>query len=303
VLESELLRTIDEAPMTRTVAEKRATFRALHASGCFVLPNPWDVGSARLLQHLGFAALASSSAAFAWSTGRPDYAVTRDDVLQHLGALCEAVELPVNADFESGFAADPGGVAGNVVLAVKAGVAGLSVEDRDVEAPSRLYDMGLAVERVRAARAALDGTGEDVVLVARTEGLLIEPEAVHVAIDKLVAFADAGADCLYAPGVRGREHVAAMVRAVAPRAVNVLMMRPGMSVAELADLGVRRVSVGGALARVAWSAVLACAEQMKAGSFEGLAGGTPGKQLNDIFGRFVQSGEESRQVGRSGSGG
>jgi 2-methylisocitrate lyase-like PEP mutase family enzyme len=274
--------------MTRTTAEKRAAFRALHRQGCFVLPNPWDVGSARLLQHLGFAALASTSAGYAWTTGRPDHAVTRADVLRHLATLCEAVDLPVNADYESGFAADPAGVAVSVELAVGTGVAGLSVEDRDTElAGFRLYETPLALERVRAARAAIDRTGEDVILVARTEGLLNDPAALAPAIDRLVAFAEAGADCLYAPGVREKVEIAAMVRAVAPRSLNVLVMGSGPSVAELAELGVRRISVGGSLARVAWGAVLAAAERMREGSFDGLAGGASGKELNDVFGGFA----------------
>jgi 2-methylisocitrate lyase-like PEP mutase family enzyme len=272
--------------MTRTVVEKRAAFRALHEQGCFVLPNPWDVGSARMLQHLGFAALASTSSGYAWTRGRPDYAVTCADVLQHLTSLCDAVDLPVNADFESGFASDPEGVAANVGLAVQTGVAGLSLEDRKFEAPLALYDKSVAVERIRAARAAIDQSGGDVILVARTEGLLSEPGAITPAIDRLVAFAEAGADCLYAPGVRGKADIAAMVRAVAPKPLNVLVMDPGLSVAELAELGVRRISVGGALARVAWAAVLATAEQIKAGSFDGLAAAASGKQLNDLFGRF-----------------
>jgi len=277
---------IDEVAMTRTVTEKRAAFRALHQQGCFVLPNPWDVGSARMLQHLGFVALASTSSGYAWTMGRPDYAVTRADVLQHLTSLCDAVDLPVNADFESGFASDPEGVAANVGLAVQTGVAGLSIEDRNVETPHALYDRSFAVERIRAARAAIDQSGGDVILVARTEGLLSDPSAVAPAIDRLVAFAEAGADCLYAPGVRGKADIAAMVRAVAPRPLNVLVMDPGLSVAELAELGVRRISVGGALARVAWAAVLATAEKIKAGSFDGLAAGASGKQLNDVFSSF-----------------
>ncbi|MGO4330098.1 oxaloacetate decarboxylase [Cupriavidus sp. 2TAF22] len=272
--------------MTRTTAGKRAAFRALHEQGCFVLPNPWDVGSARMLQHLGFCALASTSSGLAWSLGRADNAVGRDDVLQHLTALCAAVDLPVNADFESGFADDPQGVAGNVRLAVQAGVAGLSIEDLDARGGG-LYDKALAVERIRAARAAIDDSGEDVLLVARTEGMLADPTALAPAIDKLVAFAEAGADCLYAPGVVAKADIVAMVRAVAPRPLNVLMMRPGMSVAELADLGVRRISVGGGLARAAWAGMLAAAEQLKAGSFEGLGGATPSRQLNDIFGSFT----------------
>ena len=273
--------------MTRTVTEKRAAFRALHQQGCFVLPNPWEVGSARMLQHLGFVALASTSSGYAWTRGRPDYAVTRAEVLQHLTSLCNAVDLPVNADFESGFASDPEGVATNVGLAVQTGVAGLSIEDRNVEAPFALYDKSFAVERIRAARAAIDQSGEDVILVARTEGLLSDPSAITPAIDRLVAFAEAGADCLYAPGVRAKADIAAMVRAVAPRPLNVLVMDPGLSVAELAELGVRRISVGGALARVAWAAVLATAEKIRAGSFDGLAAGASGKQLNDVFDSFT----------------
>jgi 2-methylisocitrate lyase-like PEP mutase family enzyme len=218
--------------------------------------------------------------------GHADYAVTRDGVLRHLHALCEAVDVPVNADFESGFASGPEDMAANVALAVRTGVAGLSIEDRDIEAPGKFYDKALAVARIRAARAAIDGSGEDVILVARTEGLLSDPRALTPAIDKLVAFAEAGADCLYAPGVQDKADIAAMVRAVAPKPLNVLVMRPGLSVAELADLGVRRISVGGALARVAWGAMLAAAEKIKAGSFDGLAGGAPGKQMNEIFRGF-----------------
>lgn len=273
--------------MIRTVADKRAAFRVLHQQGCFVLPNPWDVGSARMLQHLGFAALASTSSGYAWSTGRPDYAVALVDVLEHLTSLCEAVDLPVNADFESGFASDPEGVAANVGLAVQAGVAGLSIEDRDIEAPFGLYGSAFAVERIRAAREAIARSGEDVILVARTEGLLHDAEAITPAIDRLVAFAAAGADCLYAPGVRDKLHIATMVRAVAPKPLNVLVMDTGWSVAELADLGVCRISIGGALARAAWAGALAAAEQIKAGSFAGLAGATPGRQLNGMFAGFA----------------
>jgi 2-methylisocitrate lyase-like PEP mutase family enzyme len=268
---------------TARVDEKRAAFRDLHAAGCFVLPNPWDIGSARMLQHLGFSAIASSSSAFAWTGGRPDNTVGLADVLAHLEKLCAAVDLPVNADFESGFARAPEEVAANVRRAVATGVAGLSIEDRDSERPSDLYDLPLAIERIRATRDAIDATGANVVLVARTEGLLRDPQAVAPAIDRLVAFAGAGADCLYAPGVRDRGDIAAMVRAVAPKPVNVLVAGPGLSLAELAALGVRRVSVGGALARVAWAAVVAAAGKLRAGSFEGLAGAMPGGQLDEIF--------------------
>lgn len=268
--------------MTATVAEKRAAFRKLHESGCFVLPNPWDLGSAKLLQHLGFSALASSSAGFAWTRGRADNAVGRDEVLAHLAALCAAVDLPVNADFESGFAADPEGVAANVELAVGTGIAGLSIEDLDER--GGLYPTNTAVARVRAARAAIDASGEDVMLVARTEGMLREPDALAPSIDKLVAFAAAGADCLFAPGVKRPEDIATMVRAVAPKPLNVLVLDPTMTLAQMADLGVRRLSVGGSLARVAWGAVLSAAEAMKGGSFAGLAEGAPRDLLNGVFG-------------------
>ena len=273
--------------MSKTLSEKRAAFRILHESGCFILPNPWDVGSARMFEYLGFAALATTSAGFAWTIGRPDNAVTRDDVLQHLTSVSEAVDLPVNADFESGFATDPQEVAANVTLAVKTGVAGLSVEDRIVGNLDKLYETSLAVERIRAARAAVDQTGEDVILVARTEGLLIGG-SVSAAIDRLVALADAGADCLYAPGIgmpglSTKDDVAALVKAVAPKPVNVLAAGPGVTLAEFAELGVRRISIGGALAKVSWEAALAAARQLKNGSFDGLAGGISTRQLNEIF--------------------
>ena len=265
-----------------SVAEKRARFRLFHQSGCFVLPNPWDRGSARLFQHMGFSALASTSSGYAWTTGRADYTATKEDVLRHLSDLCGAVDLPVNADFESGFAAEPEGVAANVQLAIETGVAGLSIEDTRLDGAG-LYDLSAAVERIKAARAAIEASGHDVILVARTEGMLADPAALHAAIDRLVAFADAGADCLYAPGVKDREHIAAIVRAVTPKPVNVLMSGPGLSVAQLADLGVRRISVGSALARVAWAAMQSAAEQIKAGSFDGLASAGSGKKINDVF--------------------
>ena len=277
--------SFEDALMARTTAEKRAHFRALHEQGCFILPNPWDVGSARLLQHLGFDALASTSSGYAWTTGRSDNTVSRDDVLQHLTALSAAVDLPVNADFESGFAADPEGVAANVALGIKTGVAGLSIEDRKLDG-SGLYEKSFAVERIRAARAAIDQSKEGVLLVARTEGLLSDPSALTPAIDKLVAFAEAGADCLYAPGVVGKEAILTMVRAVAPKPLNVLVMNPAVPLAELADLGVRRVSIGGSLATVAWAATVDAAKAIKGGKFDSLAGGMSGRELNGIFGKF-----------------
>lgn len=270
--------------MQRSIEEKRSAFRELHARGCFLIPNPWDVGSARFLERQGFSALASSSAAFAWSTGRPDYAVTLEDVLAHLRALSAAVNVPINADFESGFARDPEGVAAHVGRAAATGIAGLSIEDRDTERDATLYEPALAIERIRAARAALAGSG--VLLVARTEGLLHDPSAIGPAIDRLVAFADAGADCLYAPGVRDERHIADMVRAVAPRPLNVLAMNPALGVEALAQLGVRRISVGGSLARVLWGSLQTAVAQLRAGSFAGLAGAMPGAELNAIFKSF-----------------
>ena len=272
--------------MPRTVAEKRAAFRALHEQGCFVIPNPWDVGSARLLQHLGFKALASTSSGFAWTIGRPDNGVTCDDVVAHLAAMSSAVDLPVNADFESGFATDPEGVARNVTRAVAAGVSGLSIEDRDLDNPSALHDKSLAIERIRAARAAIDAADKNVILVARTEGMLDDPKALSPAIDRLLAFAEAGADCLFAPGVRDKVDIAAMVRAVAPKPLNVLAMGTALSVAEFADLGVRRISIGGALARVGWAAVTSAAEKLLAGSFDGFNAAASGKNLNEMFKSF-----------------
>jgi 2-methylisocitrate lyase-like PEP mutase family enzyme len=276
--------------MARTISEKRRVFRSMHESGCFVLPNPWDTGSARLLAHLGFEALATTSSGYAWTTGRADYSVTRDDVLQHLTVLAAAVDVPVNADFESGFATEPEEVARHVTMAVATGVAALSIEDRDVRKPAGLYDTALAVERVRAARAAIDAASEPgsaALLVGRTEGLLNDPRAVTPAIDRLVALAAAGADCLYAPGVTHKDDIAAMVRAVAPKPLNVLVLRPETTLDEFRDLGVRRVSVGGALARVAWGAMLAAAQSMKSGSFAALASAASGKTLNETFRTFA----------------
>jgi 2-methylisocitrate lyase-like PEP mutase family enzyme len=267
--------------MTKTIAEKRAAFRQLHESGTFVIPNPWDLGSARLLEGMGFPALASTSSGYAWTRGRPDYGLALDDVLAHLTELSAAVNVPVNADFETGFARDPEGVAANVGRAVATGIAGVSIEDRD--GAGGFYEKAFAVERIAAAREAIRDSGADVLLVARTEGLFSDPKAVGPAIDKLVAFAEAGADVLYAPGVTDKADIAAIVRAVAPKPVNVLAMKPDIPLADYAELGVRRVSVGGALARVAWNAVLATARELQAGDFRGLAAGAPGKALNEAF--------------------
>jgi 2-methylisocitrate lyase-like PEP mutase family enzyme len=259
----------------QTVAEKRAAFRALHDEGCFVIPNPWDAGSARMLEHLGFLALATSSAGFAWTLGRPDGGVTVDDVLAHLTTVCAATNLPVNADFESGFAED---VTENVGRAIATGIAGLSIEDRVVGAPSQLYDRKVAAGRIRTARALVG----DVMLIARTERLLIDPSEVSAAIDSLVEFAAAGADVLFAPGVEKPDDIRAMVRAVAPKPLNLLVMRPGPNLAALAELGVRRISIGGGLARIAWTAAMSVADQLVAGSFDGLVG-APSRNLNAMF--------------------
>lgn len=271
----------------KTTAEKRAKFRELHRSGCFLLPNPWDIGSARILQHLGFEALATTSSGFAWTMGRPDYSITLDVALKHLATLAENTELPVNADFQSGFARDPGNLAANVEMVIETAVSGFSIEDRDVESTGKLYDTVLAVERIRAARAAIDHSESDVILVARTERLLIEPSAIGAATDTLVALAEAGADCLYAPGVRNKSDIASMVRAVAPKPLNVLALDRMTSAAELADLGVRRISVGGSLAKVGWSAVIEAVNQIKSGSFAGLAEGDSAGDLNKVFGGFA----------------
>ena len=231
------------------IASRRAAFRALHAEGCFVLPNPWDVGSARRLETLGFKALASSSSAAAKALGVEDYELTLDQVLDHLTMLVGATDLPVNADFENGFADTPEGVAANVTRAIATGIAGLSVEDQHGGA---LYPFDLSVARIAAARAAIDASGEDVMLVARTEGRLWALSTPQEAIERLVAYADAGADVLYAPGANDITEITALVRAVARKPVNVLLMNATPPIADLALAGVRRVSVGGALANAAW---------------------------------------------------
>lgn len=236
--------------MSIDMTARRAAFRALHQEGCFVLPNPWDAGSAVRLKRMGFKALASTSAGVAWSMGRDDGDLSRDEILSHLRMLCAATDLPVNADFEAGFADEPEGVAANVALAVETGVAGLSIEDRTGK---ELYALPLAVERMRAAREAIDGSGEDVLLVGRSEGYLIGRTGLDATIERLVAYAEAGADCLYAPGMRDLGEIAAVVKAVAPKPVNVLLMGPDTPIAKLAAVGVRRVSVGGGLAAAAWA--------------------------------------------------
>jgi 2-methylisocitrate lyase-like PEP mutase family enzyme len=257
-----------------TIAERRATFRRLHAEGCFVIPNPWDAGSARYLQQLGFEALATTSSGLAWSRGRTDGALAVEEVLEHCRALVEATPLPVNADFEDGHARDLDGLAANVRRCVGTGVAGLSIEDATGDAVQPLYPLAEAVARMRAARAAIDAGGDDVVLVGRAECFLVgHADPLAESLRRLVAYAEAGADCLYAPGLRTRGQIEAVVKAVAPKPVNVLMGADApFTVDQLADLGVRRVSVGGALARAAWTGFMTAAQALAAGRFDGFDG-------------------------------
>ena len=242
--------------------DRAEAFHRLHASGCFVIPNPWDRGSARVLQQLGFPALATTSSGLAWSLGRQDNSLSVDQVLSHLAAIVDAVDVPVNADFEGGFAVDPSGVAANVTTAIATGVAGLSIEDSTGDGARPLYDVALSVERIRAAREAIDASGRRTLLTGRSEGFIVGRPDIEQTIARLKAYADAGADCVYAPGIRTREQIVAVVSAVAPTPVNVLLGGPFATVQELAEMGVRRVSVGGALARTAWTGFLAAATEL-----------------------------------------
>src|SRR5580704_15384437 len=271
--------------MSITTADKRATFRKLHETGCFVLPNPWDVGSAKALAHLGFKAIASTSAGFAWSIGKADNRVTLEDALAHLTALCDAVDLPVNADFEGGFAHKPEKVAANVARAVGTGVAGLSIEDSTGDAAEPLYERDLAIARIKAARAAIDADHSGVLLTGRCEGFLVGQPDLDMVIDRLRAYSDAGADCLYAPGIKTKEQISAVVKAVHPKPVNLLIGASGLSVAEAAELGVRRISVGGSLARTAWAGFMRAAREIaEQGTFTELGQGYSGGELNKMFG-------------------
>lgn len=266
-----------------------ATFRELHASGCFVLPNPWDVGTAVYLERLGFRALATTSAGFAFSRGLPDSvaAVPRDLVLEHIRDLVAATALPVNADFQNGYAHEPEGVAASVALCVATGVAGLSIEDASGASTVPLYEFDLAVDRVKAARAAIDASGVPVVLTARCEAWLVgQPNPLTESLERLVAFAEAGADCLYAPGVSKPDEIEATVKAVSPKPVNVLVSRfnSDLTVTRLADLGVRRISVGSAMACVAWGGFMRAARSIaETGSFAAFADGAPFDEINDLF--------------------
>ena len=261
------------------------TFRRLHESGCFVIPNPWDRGSAIYLQSLGFSALASTSAGLAWSLGKPDNKITLEDVLVHLSAIASAVEIPVNADFEDGFVREPEGVAANVARAVQTGISGLSIEDSTRDGGEPLYAFDLALERVKAARAAIDRSKTGVLLTARTEGFLVGRADIKETVRRLEAFAAAGADCLYAPGIRTKEDITAVVKAVAPKPVNLLVAAPFITVAEARDLGVRRVSVGGGLARAAWGGLAKAASELaERGTFDGMTPVGPPVALNKLFG-------------------
>jgi 2-methylisocitrate lyase-like PEP mutase family enzyme len=268
-----------------TTADKRKTFRKLHEAGCFVIPNPWNVGTARYFQHLGFKALATTSSGFAHAQGFADGAVPRDPMLAHLREIAAAADVPVNADFEGGYADAPEAVAESVRLCIETGVAGLSIEDSTGDDQNSLYDFDLALARVRAARAAIDKAGGDVVFTARTEGFVRGRPDLAETIRRLKAFAEAGADCLYSPGIKTREEIVATVNAVAPMPVNLLMSSAtGFSVNDLAEMGVRRISVGGTLARVAWNAVLRSAREIaERGRFDSFAGVIGNAELNAFF--------------------
>jgi 2-methylisocitrate lyase-like PEP mutase family enzyme len=262
-------------------------FRAMHKSGCFVLPNPWDIGTAIYLQHLGFEALATTSAGFAFSRGKNDGAVPRHEMLAHIHEIVDATTLPVNADFLAGYADEPEGVADNVRLCVATGVAGLSIEDNTGRTDTPLYDKKLAVERIQAARSAIDASGIGVVLTGRCEAWLVQdPDPFHTVLDRLAAYAEAGADCLYAPGVKNPDEIAQIVKTVAPKPVNVLVsgFNHQLSLSQLADLGVRRISVGSGLALAAWGTFLRAAKDIKTnGTFNLLVENAAFAELNELF--------------------
>ncbi len=273
-------------PQTRpSTDDKRRAFRQLHEAGCFVIPNPWDVGSALYLQSLGFKALATTSSGFAWSQGRPDNGITRDMALAHLRAMVAATDVPVNADFESGFAKDAAGVEESVRLAVETGVAGLSIEDSTGDTVKPLFELGAAVERIRAARRAIDKEGGDTLLVGRAECFFVGRPNLDETIERLKAYANAGADCLYAPGIATRDQIAAVVTAVAPKPFNLLVGSASeLTVDEISALGVRRISVGGALARSAWGGFMRAARSIaEHGKFDEFASAASGRELNALF--------------------
>ena len=267
-----------------SVIDKRLSFRKLHESGCFVIPNPWNVGTARFLQAQGFKALATTSSGFAHAQGYADGAMALDSVLVHLREIADAVDVPVNADFEGGYADDPAKVAEHVRLAVATGIAGISIEDSTGDGSNPLYDFDLAVARVRAARAVIDHASGPI-FTARSEGFIVGRPDLAETIRRLTAFADAGADCLYAPGIRTQEQITAVVQAVAPKPVNFLMSAAtNFTVSDLAQMGVRRISLGGTLARVAWTAVSKAVRQItEEGRFDLLSGTMPNAELNTFF--------------------
>ncbi|HKR59519.1 MAG TPA: isocitrate lyase/phosphoenolpyruvate mutase family protein [Pyrinomonadaceae bacterium] len=275
--------------MTKPQIAAITKFRALHESGCFVLPNPWDIGTAVYLQHLGFEALATTSAGFAFTRGLPDsvLSIKRDEMLAHVAEIAAATALPVNADFQNGYADSPEEVATSVSACIQTGIAGLSIEDNTGREGSPLYETSLAIERIRAARRAIDESGVPVVLTARCEAALVgNATPLEVALERLVAFAEAGADCLYAPGLSEPHQISAIVNAVAPKPVNTLMSRPNsaLTVSRLAELGVRRISVGSALARVAWGGFIRAAKQLaEEGSFDSFAGAATIRELDRVF--------------------
>ena len=273
-------------PSPSAIAARRRAFRDLHASGCFVIPNPWDAGSARYLASLGFKALASTSSGFAWTRAHADGSMSRDAVLAHLREIVAATELPVNADFESGYGATPRDVGESVRLAVETGVAGLSIEDATGDAAQPIHDLDMALARLRAARGAIDASGGDTLLVGRAENFLHGRPDLADTLFRLRAYADAGADCLYAPGLKKREDIAAVVAAVAPKPVNLLVGGASdLTLADIATLGVRRVSVGGGLARAAWGGFMRAAQALSGqGVFDGFAGAANGAELNALFG-------------------
>jgi len=261
-----------------------AAFRRLHEAGCFLMPNAWDAGSAGMLQHLGFPAIASTSSGFAWSLARRDNQVGLGPVLAHLRSLVDTVDVPVNADFEGGFAVDPEDVAANVALGVATGIAGLSIEDSTGNSSEPLYAFELAVERVRAARRAIDTSGTGVLLTGRSEGFIVGRPDIAETIRRLQAYSAAGADCLYAPGIRTNADIRTIVDAVAPKPVNVLVSSDFTTASQLAELGVRRISVGGALARVAWGAFISAAAKMaERGTFAGLSSAVPSSKIEEGF--------------------
>jgi 2-methylisocitrate lyase-like PEP mutase family enzyme len=267
------------------ISARRSAFAQLHQSGCFVIPNPWDAGSARYLAHLGFKALASTSSGAAWSRAKADGQMSLQEVLAHLRELAAATELPLNADFEAGYAADAAGVVANVREAIATGVAGLSIEDSTGDANAPLRDVASAVERIRAARAAIDETGGGTLLVGRAENFIVGRPDLDDAIRRLKAYADAGADCLYAPGISTREQIEAVVKAVAPKPVNLLVgSTSAFTLSEIEGMGVRRISVGGALARAAWGGFMRAAQMIATeGKFDGFGGAAPGSELNKLM--------------------